>query len=150
MQVNMYEAKTKLTYLIRQLDTVNEIILARNGKPVAKLVPYEEKKERPFGLLKGKHVVPDDIDILNDEISEMFGVQSMRYLLDTHIILWALVDDDKIEPFRGLIADPRNEIYFSPASIWEIAIKHEKGSLDFDLKEVEDACVMQGYMGNLS
>ena len=70
----------------------------------------------------------------------------MRYLLDTHIILWALVDDDKIEPFRGLIADPRNEIYFSSASIWEIAIKHEKGSLDFDLKEVEDACVMQGYM----
>lgn len=74
MQVNMYEAKTKLTHLVRQLETEDEIILARNGVPVAKLVPYEQKKERTFGTLKGIHTVPKDIDICNDEIADLFGV----------------------------------------------------------------------------
>lgn len=74
MQVNMYEAKTKLTSLVKLLDKEEEIIIARNGTPVAKLVPYTQTKERPFGTLKGKHVVPDDIDLCNDEIAEMFGV----------------------------------------------------------------------------
>lgn len=70
----MYEAKTKLTSLVKQLETEKEIILARNGKPVAKLVPYKKPSERPFGLLKGKHKVPDNIDECNDEIAELFGV----------------------------------------------------------------------------
>lgn len=50
------------------------LVIARNGTPVAKLVPYVQTKERPFGVLKGKHVVPDDVDLVNDEIAEMFGV----------------------------------------------------------------------------
>ena len=74
MQVNMYEAKTKLTKLVRLLDKEGEIVLARNGKPVAKLVPYVSEDKRPIGLLKGKYTVPEDIDACNDEIAEIFGV----------------------------------------------------------------------------
>lgn len=48
----------------------------------------------------------------------------MRLLLDTHILLWALTDDPRLSPrVRELLLDPRNDVYFSVASIWKIAIK---------------------------
>ena len=49
----------------------------------------------------------------------------MRLLLDTHIALWAVVDDRRLGPTAtDLIADPANEVFVSAASLWEIAIKH--------------------------
>ncbi|MGC1441844.1 MAG: type II toxin-antitoxin system VapC family toxin [Burkholderiaceae bacterium] len=49
----------------------------------------------------------------------------MRLLLDTHILLWALVDDARLpDEARRLIVDPENAIWISAACIWEIAIKH--------------------------
>lgn len=49
----------------------------------------------------------------------------MRLLLDTHIALWAIVDDPRLpEVAATLIGDETNEIVVSAASIWEIAIKH--------------------------
>ena len=49
----------------------------------------------------------------------------MRLLLDTHIALWAIVDDARLpQPAANLIADPRHLIVVSAASVWEIAIKH--------------------------
>ena len=49
----------------------------------------------------------------------------MRLLLDTHIALWAIVADARLPVAAvDLIADPRNAIVVSAASIWEIAIKH--------------------------
>ncbi|MFN7921544.1 MAG: type II toxin-antitoxin system VapC family toxin [Bryobacteraceae bacterium] len=55
----------------------------------------------------------------------------MRFLLDTHILLWWL-DDSKALPAeaRRLIADPENAIFVSAASIWEISIKQSLGKLD--------------------
>lgn len=48
----------------------------------------------------------------------------MRLLLDTHILLWALTDDARLpERARELLLDSRNEVFFSAASVWEIAIK---------------------------
>lgn len=48
----------------------------------------------------------------------------MRLLLDTHTLLWFLLDDPRLsETARRLIADGDNEIAISPASYWEIAIK---------------------------
>lgn len=45
-------------------------------------------------------------------------------LLDTHVALWALTDDPRLTPSaRALLLDPENELFFSAASIWEIAIK---------------------------
>tara|TARA_R110002049_G_scaffold199075_1_gene369179 strand:+ start:328 stop:714 length:387 start_codon:yes stop_codon:yes gene_type:complete len=52
----------------------------------------------------------------------------LRLLLDTHILLWALVDDPRLPArARALIADPENPVWISAACIWEIAIKHSLG-----------------------
>lgn len=49
----------------------------------------------------------------------------MRALLDTHLLLWALADDPKLPAVaRTIIADSSNPIFYSVASVWEIAIKH--------------------------
>ena len=49
----------------------------------------------------------------------------MRILLDTHIALWAVVDDERLaKEARELITDQRCRVFVSVASIWEIAIKH--------------------------
>lgn len=53
-----------------------------------------------------------------------------RLLLDTHVLLWWLVDDPRLGgQVREHIADGRNEIYVSAASSWEIAIKRRTGKL---------------------
>jgi PIN domain nuclease of toxin-antitoxin system len=49
----------------------------------------------------------------------------MQLLLDTHIALWAIVDDPRLPVMaKTLIADPNHHIWVSTVSIWEIAIKH--------------------------
>lgn len=50
----------------------------------------------------------------------------MRLLLDTQIALWALIDSPRLsKAARGMIADDRNTVYFSAATVWEISIKHQ-------------------------
>ena len=54
----------------------------------------------------------------------------MRYLLDTHALLWWLFDDPKLStPAREVITEPENEILVSAASAWEISTKHRVGKL---------------------
>ncbi|MCH7941935.1 MAG: type II toxin-antitoxin system VapC family toxin [Proteobacteria bacterium] len=54
----------------------------------------------------------------------------MRALLDTHAFLWWVTDDARLsDTAREVIADGRNEIHFSAASGWEIAIKARLGRL---------------------
>ena len=71
--VNIHEAKTTLSKLIAKTQKGEEIIIARAGKPVAKLVPLkEELKPRKFGLWKGKASIPDNFNDEDPEIIEMF------------------------------------------------------------------------------
>lgn len=61
----------------------------------------------------------------------------MRALLDTHAFLWWIMDDKRLsEKAREIIADGRNELFFSAASGWEISIKAGLGRLEIpgDLK----------------
>jgi PIN domain nuclease of toxin-antitoxin system len=52
-----------------------------------------------------------------------------RYLADTHIVLWALADDTRLgERHRAILLSPA-EVYFSAATVWEIAIKKALGKL---------------------
>jgi PIN domain nuclease of toxin-antitoxin system len=54
----------------------------------------------------------------------------MRFLLDTHALLWWLTDDPKLSPrAKETIADEANEILVSAASAWEIATKYRLGKL---------------------
>ena len=73
-KVNIFEAKTNLSKLIELVEQGQEIVIARAGKPVARLTPLEAKK-RPirFGLLKGKIRVAKDFDApLPDDILAEF------------------------------------------------------------------------------
>lgn len=54
----------------------------------------------------------------------------MRYLLDTHVILWWFTAPEKIKPkAQKIISDTSNNIFFSSASFWEMAIKKSLGRL---------------------
>jgi PIN domain nuclease of toxin-antitoxin system len=56
----------------------------------------------------------------------------MKLLLDTHLLLWAANEPNRLAALaRKLIADPANELIFSAASLWEIAIKSGLGREDF-------------------
>ncbi|WP_026874582.1 type II toxin-antitoxin system VapC family toxin [Jiangella gansuensis] len=58
----------------------------------------------------------------------------MRYLLDTHILLWAARDDARMSSrLREVLTDEENELAFSVVSIWEIVIKTALGRADFDV-----------------
>ena len=51
--VNVHEAKSNLSRLLRQVEAGEEVTIARNGKPVARLVPCEKRGRRRFGSMKG-------------------------------------------------------------------------------------------------
>ena len=56
----------------------------------------------------------------------------MRLLLDTHLLLWAAGDPARLsDAARALMSDPGNELWFSAASLWEVAIKAGLGREDF-------------------
>ncbi|HXU99378.1 MAG TPA: type II toxin-antitoxin system prevent-host-death family antitoxin [Caulobacteraceae bacterium] len=73
---NVLEAKTNLSRLIDAVESGREaeVIIARNGKPAARLVAIDAKPgRRPLGLARGEFVVPDDIDQDNELIAGMFN-----------------------------------------------------------------------------
>lgn len=61
-EVNVHEAKTHLSRLLMRVAAGEEIVIARAGKPVAKLVPVEPRPQRVLGQDEGLFEVPDDFD----------------------------------------------------------------------------------------
>ena len=73
--VNMFEAKTQLSKLVEAIETgaEAEIIIARNGRPVARLVPIAPAAMGPrIGIAEGKFNVPDNFNELDEEIAVLF------------------------------------------------------------------------------
>jgi prevent-host-death family protein len=60
--VNMHEAKTRLSELVRMVEAGEKVVLARNGTPVAELVSATPPKKREGGLWKGKVWIAPDFD----------------------------------------------------------------------------------------
>ncbi len=52
--VNVHEAKTHLSRLLAQVEDGEEVVIARNGNPVARLVRVQERGNRQFGSMKGR------------------------------------------------------------------------------------------------
>lgn len=74
-QVNMFEAKSTLSKLVDLIEqgVEKEIVIARNGRAAAKLVPVQVAvTTKRLGAAKGKFKVPDDIDAHNDEVARLF------------------------------------------------------------------------------
>ena len=71
--VNIHEAKTHLSRLLDELQHGEPFIIAKAGKPVAKVTAIQEKPPQRLGFLEGQFEVPDDIDTMfADEIADMF------------------------------------------------------------------------------
>ena len=73
----------------------------------------------------------------------------MKVLLDTNILLWAIIEPSRLKPaIRGMLEDRRHDILFSAASIWEIAIKTALGRADFKVspEEILGEAVANGFV----
>ena len=73
----------------------------------------------------------------------------MRILLDTNILLWAIIDPSRLRAkIHQQLRDADNDILFSAASIWEIAIKAALGRADFKVapEEIVNEAVVNGFV----
>ncbi|MGH9360297.1 MAG: type II toxin-antitoxin system Phd/YefM family antitoxin [Thermoanaerobaculia bacterium] len=61
-EVNVHEAKTHLSRLLAQVEAGEEVVIARAGKPVARLVPIQPAAPRQLGIDDGVFEIPDDFD----------------------------------------------------------------------------------------
>lgn len=70
----------------------------------------------------------------------------MKLLLDTHLLLWAAGEPKRLSrQARGLIDNPGNELFFSPASLWEVVIKRGLRRPDF---KVDARVLRRGLLDN--
>lgn len=73
--VNMLQAKSSLSRLVEAIEQgeEREIVIARNGRPAAKLVPIESPRPgQRIGVAKGKFEIPETIDAHNAEVAQLF------------------------------------------------------------------------------
>jgi prevent-host-death family protein len=71
--VNIHEAKTHLSRLLEGVANGESFVIAKSGKPVAKVVPIAAKPARRIGFMKGMGQVPDDFNTMfAEEIADMF------------------------------------------------------------------------------
>ena len=73
----------------------------------------------------------------------------MSYLLDTHYLLWAIIDSNKLsKKIRDLISDREEEVFVSTISFWEISLKSALGKIKiagFEPEDVPDICSKIGF-----
>jgi prevent-host-death family protein len=76
---NISEAKAQLSALIAMVERGDEVILAKSGKPVAKIVPYAgvAQRRRP-GSMEGEIWIAPDFDELPDDMAEALGMRQSR------------------------------------------------------------------------
>ena len=70
---NVHEAKTQLSRLLQLVAEGEEVVIAKAGEPVARLVPITPARQRELGFARGLFVVPDDFDApLPDDLQKYF------------------------------------------------------------------------------
>lgn len=74
--LNLFHVKTHLSKLVDQIASgeESEVVISRNGKPVARMVPIIQNKDvsRRIGIAEGEFTVPENIDGANDAIADLF------------------------------------------------------------------------------
>jgi prevent-host-death family protein len=76
-QVGMHEAKTKLSQLVERVEAGEDIVIARSGKPVARLIPVTAGASLASvrGVWRGRIRMADDFDELPEDIADAFGAR---------------------------------------------------------------------------
>lgn len=73
----------------------------------------------------------------------------MIYLLDTHVMVWAVTDTSKLSPsVRGILENPNHQILISPISFWEISLKFALGKLELSgisPNDLPNACLSMDF-----
>lgn len=74
MDINVYAAKTQLSRLIDKVNAGEEVVITRHGRPVARLVPAEQRQPRKLGVLEGQGFwMSEDFDApLPDDLLDLF------------------------------------------------------------------------------
>ena len=74
-QIGMHEAKTNLSKLVERAQAGEDIVIARNGQPVARLTPIADATSLASvrGAWRGQVHIRDDFDELPDDIAETLG-----------------------------------------------------------------------------
>jgi prevent-host-death family protein len=71
--VNVHDAKTHLSALLQRVENGEEVLIARDGQPIARLVPYQKHEPRVPGIWKDKLIIQDDFDApLPEDILKAF------------------------------------------------------------------------------
>ena len=92
--VNVHEAKTQLSRLLERAHQGEEIIIAKNGQPYARLVPLEEPKKRQLGFLQGTFQVGDEFfePLSDEELDRLSGYYLAAELAQNQHAVEVLVD----------------------------------------------------------
>ncbi len=146
--VNIHEAKTQLSRLIDRAVKGESFVIAKAGKPLVKVTALDAPAApQRLGFLAGEIAVPDDFDRIGRSRDRgLVRSGGMTLLVDTHLLLWATGQPERLSAAaRDLLEDPRSELLFSPASLWDIAIKRSLGREDF---RVEPRLLRRGLLDN--
>ena len=76
LPISIHDAKAQFSRICEDVAaTGTEVIVARHGKPVVRIIPFEPSRGFVFGIAKGRFTVPEDFDARDPDIQEMFGVE---------------------------------------------------------------------------
>lgn len=70
----------------------------------------------------------------------------MKLLLDTHVLLWVAAGSPRIKAISKRLLSADNAVFFSVASLWEIAIKVSLGKLQADAPTIREAAIENGFL----
>ena len=129
VQVNVHEAKTHLSRLIERAENGEEVVIARNGTPVARLVAHgRELGPRTGGTWHGRIWIARRLrrPAPRGDRGRLPRRAPLKLLLDSHVLLWWLDEPDELaDEAHVAVADPANEVAISVASAWETS--HQAG-----------------------
>jgi len=72
-KVNMHEAKSRLSQLVEMAKNGEDVVIAKNGKPEARIVPIKQEPKAWFGMDEGKIWMADDFNELPDDILDLMS-----------------------------------------------------------------------------
>ena len=126
MHISEQEAETELSHPLNLMNDGEEIVIHRQGKPIARLVAVATPLPAPFGAMQGEFELPEGWDRpLSREEADDFWDGKLN-LFDTRTFLRTLMAPDRLSNVaRDAVA--AGDSVLSVASCWEIVIKYSKG-----------------------